>query len=290
MEYFEGKTVLLTGSTSGLGKSLLFILSRVRTCKIVITGRSPEKLSCLSRQLKDSLATIKTAELDLESPDREIDECISSIFKIHGVVNVAFNCAGMGFRGRVIETLGDVDRRVMQVDYFGQRAVIKSLLKRWEESGCASWDIVQVSSVQGYIGIGERASYAAAKHALIGFVDSLRVEFDEYPKRSMRRVMHVCPGYIATNHSVNSIRGDGTVYAEQDASTLSGFSPEYVAQRMLDGCVRGDREMIICDRGVRILLWIRALFPGLGFRILRNKYMGVKESIMVTVFKWLFSV
>lgn len=279
MQYFEGRTVLLTGATSGLGYSLLRIISLVRNCNIIIAGRSLKKLTSLVSDLGDVSAHISAAKLDLESSDSDIRESISVIYNIHGKIDVLLNCAGMGFRGKVVETVGDVDRRIMQVDYFGQIAVIKSLLQEWKQSGACAWDIVQVGSVQGFVGIADRAPYSAAKHALVGFLDCLRAELDEYPRPSARRVMLVAPGYIATNHSVNSITGSGSLYSEQDASTVSGYSPDYVARQILEGCAGGRRELIIADLKVKILLLIRSFFPALCFRILRNRFLvGTKQQ------------
>ena len=290
MQYFEGKTVLLTGATSGLGYSLLRILSLSRNCNIIIAGRSLKKLTSLTSDIGEVSAHISAAKLDLESSDSDIRESISLVYKIHGKIDVLLNCAGMGFRGKVVETLADVDRRIMQVDYFGQIAVIKSLLQQWKESGACAWDIVQVGSVQGFIGIADRAPYAAAKHALVGFVDCLRAEFDEYPRPSARRVMLVAPGYIATNHSINSITGSGSIYSEQDAATLSGYNPDYVARQILEGCAGGRRELIIADLKVKILLLIRSFYPGLCFKILRNRFLGSKQdqsSLLSSIYRWM---
>jgi dehydrogenase/reductase SDR family protein 7B len=290
MKYFEGKTVLLTGASSGLGCSFLRSLSRISDCKIVIAGRTPDKLASLVSKLEGVRAYVRTAKLDLDSTDKDIDEAISIIFKIYGRIDVLLNCAGMGFRGKIVDTIPDVDRRILQVDYFGQIAVIKSLCRKWEQEAISTWDVVQISSVQGFIGIGDRAPYAAAKHALVGFIDCLRTEFDEYPKTSKRRVMLACPGYIATNHSVNSITGEGKVYSMQDPATLQGASPDEVANRILEGCARGEREMIIADWKTRLLILFRMLFPSLCFRLLRNRYAGIKESLVCSVFKWILSI
>jgi energy-converting hydrogenase Eha subunit E len=146
MEYYEAKVVMITGAGSGLGLSLVQTLLRV--------------------------------PMDLEWSDSKIYDTIHAAYRCHGPVDILINSAGVGFRGLVAETISEVDRRVMQVDYFGQVSVVKSFLSANREKGSSRCHIIQISSVQGYFGLAERAPYAAAKHALVGFIDSLRSEVD----------------------------------------------------------------------------------------------------------------
>lgn len=287
MNYYKDKVVMVTGASSGLGLSLLRCLLGVEGCLVIASTRSPEKLRTLVKTWGISKPTCQYISIDLDSRDRDISEAVKLAFGIHGRVNVLINCAGMGFRGCVSDTGIDIDRRVMQVDYFGQIAIIKALLSLWNQSDASCGDIIQISSVQGFFGLGERAPYSAAKHALLGFIDSLRVEIDSFPAPSRFKVIHVCPGHIATNHSVNSIKADGTPYAAQDESTLAGYSPEFVASQTLARAALGVREIIIADMKVQMLMLIRTLFPLLCFRLLRNKQMGRKESFVRTVFSWM---
>ena len=82
-------------------------------------------------------------------------------------------------------------------------------------------------------GIPFRSAYAASKHALHGFFDSLRHEVTQFGVS----VTLCCPGYIQTNLSLNAVRGDGSSYGKMDETTKQGYSPQYVAAQVLTGFV-----------------------------------------------------
>lgn len=280
--------MLITGASSGLGLSLLRQLEGEGADTIIASSRSVSNLQKIVRDLGLDTNRVKCQALDLESSDSDIHKAVEEASEwVPNGIDVVINCAGMGFRGRVDETLGDIDRRIMQVDYFGQVAVIKSIMRCWSRAGKPRGHVVQVSSVQGYFGLGERAPYAAAKHALVGFIDSLRVELSSYPHGDDFRVTLVSPGYIATGHSSNALTGDGTIYAKEDESTATGYSPDYVASQVLKHLALGTPEVVIADFKIRLLIILRSLFPGLCFRLLRDRYMGKKEAFLVSFVKWL---
>ena len=272
-----------------MGRAILDQLAEIDGCQIIACSRNPESL-------KDAIATIRpvasinVAAIDLEWSDGEIAKAVSTYFTIFSGIDVLINCAGMGFRGRVTDTLLETDRRLMQVDYFGQIAVIKTLIGKWKELGTDKGHIIQISSVQGFFGLGERAPYSAAKHAMVGFVDSLRVELDSHPEHSNYRVTHVCPGHIATNHSLNAIMGDGSRYNIKDANMAEGYEPSKVAKELLSRCSIGEREIIIAPMKVKTVMVLRALAPLLCFRLLRNAFVGKRESFLKSITKWLLNL
>lgn len=278
MEYYNGKVVLVVGASEGLGYSIVSQLTVETSARVIATSRSATKIKQKLKLLPSR--NVRGVALSLNASDAEIAKSILAIIESEegGKIDILINCAGMGFRGKVSDTNLEVHRQVFQVDYFGQVAIIKSLL------GVSS-HIIQVSSVQGYVGIGERAPYAAAKHALVGFIDALRTECDE----ANTRITLVSPGYISTNHSANAITGNGSAYSQTDETTSTGYSPEYVANQLLVNSAQGKREVIIADFKTRLVIKLRLLFPNLCFRILRNRQLGIKESLAVSVFKWLLS-
>ncbi len=286
MQYYSDKVILITGATSGLGLSLVTALSLVPRCRIIAAGRSKDKLK---QVLKPLSCEIKYLMLDLNESDNSIKNMIESAFSLFGTVDIVINCAGMGFRGTVQDTKMDVHRMVMQVDYFGQVAVIKALVDRWAQEGPSSKrHIIQVSSVQGYFGIGGRAPYSAAKHALVGFIDSLRTEIDGSSSPTSNVIVTmVCPGYIQTNHSSNAITGSGETYSKQDETTALGDSPDHVAHQLLTRAARLEREVIIADSKIKLFIKIRYLAPQLYFRIIWNRYQNARESLLLTIYKWL---
>jgi dehydrogenase/reductase SDR family protein 7B len=274
---------MITGAGSGLGLEFVQHLLRVPKCRIIACGRSESRL----QELFGSYPEISISALDLEWSDSKISETIQNAFRFHGALDILINCAGVGFRGLVVETTSEVDRKVMQVDYFGQISVVKGVLTANQAEGFHQCHIIQISSVQGYFGLGERAPYSAAKHALVGWIDSLRSEVDSLDHRSKCVVTLVSPGYIATNHSCNALTGDGTSYAQNDETTVGGWSPQHVASRTLLDAALGKREIILADVKVKFLLLIRSLFPELCFRLIRNRFQKSRQSNLSCIVRWL---
>lgn len=281
---------MITGASSGLGLAILSILAQVPSCSVVACVRNIDKLKTIVASWPNHVATISYQTIDLASSDDEIAIAVSRAFSVESRIDVLLNCAGIGFRGLITDTLTNVDRQVMQVDYFGQIAVIKSLIKLWKSANCSCGDIIQISSVQAFFGLGERAPYSAAKHALCGYIDSLRVELDSFPSDSSLKVIHVCPGYIRTGHSLNSITADGKSYNKQDLSTTDGYDPSYVANELLIRASRGEREIIIAPLKIKLLICLRGVLQSLVFRLLKLRLTGARESFLKTVAKWTFGL
>ena len=290
MDYYENKRVLLTGASSGLGYAILQRLANVKNCRTIAAVRNKSKMDGIISSLSTAEGVeLYVAHLDLDQTDAVITHCISSAFRVFGGIDIVINCAGMGFRGLVKETVLETDRRILQVDYFAQVLIIKAIQRLWLESGASTGDIVQISSVQGFFGLGDRAPYSAAKHAISGFIDSLRVEIDSYPSRSSFRVINVCPGHIATSHSVNALTGDGSTYCHSDPSTDEGYDPAYVALELLVRASKGEREIVIAPSKVHALIYLRILAPSLCFRLTRNLFRQTRESILKTIMKWVLN-
>jgi dehydrogenase/reductase SDR family protein 7B len=286
MEYYENKVVLVTGAGSGLGLSIVKQLECIPNCRILASGRSHARMTETFRDYPH----IETCCIDLEWDDGKILEAVGKIHDRHGRIDILVNCAGMGFRGQVVDTTLEVDRRIMQVDYFGQVAVIKGVLGSNRMKGLARCHILQVSSVQGYFGMGDRAPYSAAKHALVGFIDSLRAEIDTLNDKSEVFVTMVSPGYIATNHSCNAVTADGAIYSRNDETTAEGWSPDEVAHKALLAAACKEREVVLADVKIKFLVFIRCLFATLCFRLIRNRQMGRRESVLKTVLMWLVGI
>jgi dehydrogenase/reductase SDR family protein 7B len=287
MDHFRHKVVLVTGASSGLGLALVFELAALEGCSIVAASRDKGRMSSSLSRRGVSTRNIQSVQIDLESTPEDIRKGVDTALACFGRIDILVNCAGMGFRGLVVDTVESVDRRIMQVDYFGQVSLIKAILALWRENEQLHGDIIQISSVQALFGLGERAAYSAAKHALHGFIGSLRAEIDDYPKRSHLRVFEALPGHICTNHSLNAITGNGDSYNKEDASTKEGYEPGFVARRILSGVNSGTREIVIADWRVKALILLRTLFPPLAFRLLRNRLTGSRESFMSSIVNWI---
>jgi len=204
-EYFDGKVVWITGASGGFGEALALSLAKDAKLKgLILSARRQDALervkeSCLkmARELQVEVLPLDLAKID------SLPQAAAEAKNFFGEVGILINNGGIGFRGLGEETEIEIDQMVMNVDYFSGVVLTKSLLPDWLEKG--QGHVVQVSSVQGFFGLPGRTAYAAAKHAALGFYDSLRAEVAD---RGVY-VTTVCPGYIATGHSQNAAKGAG---------------------------------------------------------------------------------
>lgn len=271
-EYFEGKVVWITGASGGLGEALCIALCRLsRPRGLVLSARTLPELErvrrhCLELQ-PDLQAEVVPVDLaDIDTLHSVADKALQSF---GGFIDVLVNNGGRGFRDVAAQTPLEVDRVMMNVNYFSGVALVKSLLPSWIQAN--SGHIVQISSVQGFFGLPGRTAYSATKHAAVGFYDSLRAEVAE----SGICVTMVAPGYIATKHSENAAHGGGTRYPE--GHTSKGVPPESMAPQILAAVARRQPEFVPAALDARLARLLRCACPPLLFRIMRRR--AAKERL-----------
>ncbi|CAM9517668.1 unnamed protein product [Scytosiphon promiscuus] len=133
---------------------------------------------------------------------------------------------------------------------------------------------VVINSVQGKFGMGFRSSYAASKHALVGFFDCLRAE---HASRGLG-VLSVFPGYVRTSLSVNALEADGTKHAQMDATTAQGRDPREVADEIWRAAAEGKDEIVIADLKTRVALLLRAFAPRVLFKIMAKRAVKARPT------------
>nr|CAD7262472.1 unnamed protein product [Timema shepardi] len=264
----QGKVVLVTGASSGLGEALAHEFYRAG-CRVILASRRQKELERVRTNLLNSYKTEPAHPpviLPLDLVDlNSIPECVNKILDIHGHVDILVNNAGISHRGDVITTKVDVDIKVMLVNYFGQVALTKAVLPSMIKRG--SGHVIAVSSIQGKIAIPQRSAYAASKHALQAFCDTLRAEVAHHNVK----VSVVTVGYINTNLSLNAVTGTGQIYGVMDATTASGYDPKYVAKEMLKVILLEKKEVTIAPLSPRLAIVLRTLAPEIFFWVMEKR-------------------
>jgi short-subunit dehydrogenase len=265
MPYLSGKVVWITGASSGIGEALVYEFAR-NGCRLIISARRREELERV-RTVCQSIApsTVEILPLDLSKADT-LPIATESAIKIYGHVDVLVNNGGISQRGLAKETSLDVDRRIMEVDYFGTVALTKYLLPHILSKGTGHF--VVTSSMVGIIGTPYRSGYSAAKHALHGFFDSLRAELWKDSKDIY--VTIICPGWINTNLSLVALKGDGTTQDAKDDTHAKGLSPEFVAKKIVKAVVNKKSEIYVGGTKETLAGYLKRYLPGLFERIIRN--------------------
>jgi short-subunit dehydrogenase len=181
-----------------------------------------------------------------------------------GDVDVLVHSGGVSQRSLVVDTDLATDRAIMDLNFFGTvaltKAVLPSMLAR------RSGHIVPISSVVGYVGTPLRSTYAASKHALHGFFDSLRAEV----AKDGIAITIVCPGYIRTNVSRNALTGNGTAFGKMDDTHKDAMRPEECARHIVDAVANRNEEVVIGGKEAWAVP-LKRFFPRVVSRMVRMK-------------------
>lgn len=258
-EYFGDKVLWVTGASAGLGEALCLALARgSRPRGLIISARRELELQRVRRQcleLQPELK-VKVLPLDLGNVD-SLPAAAKEATSFCGLVDVLFNNGGRGFRDVAAQTPLEIDRMMMDINYFSGVCLVKSLLGGWIERGTGH--VIQIASVQGFFGLPGRTAYAATKHAAMGFYDSLRSEVAD----SGIAVTMVAPGYINTAHSAGAAHGSGGKYPE--GHTSKGVAPEVLAVQVLAAAARKKQEIAPAAVDARIARLLRCACPPVLF-------------------------
>lgn len=257
----RGKTIWLTGASSGIGESLAYALNE-KGAKLILSSRSRDALEKVRRNCSGIKENVSVLPLDLADLD-SLPARAREAEKVYGSIDALVNNGGVSQRAYAVDTDFTVDETIMKTNYFGAvaltKAVLPGMLKR--KSGM----LVVVSSVMGKFGAPLRSGYAASKHALQGYFDSLRAEMHDYNIK----ILIVCPGYIRTNVSLNALKGDGMAHGRMDDGQKKGWSPEACAKSIVSAMEKEKRE--IYPGGIEIVgVYLNRFFPGLFSKIVRK--------------------
>ncbi|MBU3011575.1 SDR family oxidoreductase [Polaribacter vadi] len=249
---FNDKIIWITGASSGIGKALAIELSN-QNAKLILSSRKKEGLELVKNQCKNK-EDVKIVILDLEDYSNlqlKADEAIAAF----GKVDILVNNGGISQRSLVSETNIEVDKRIMDINYLGTVALTKAILPHFIKN--KKGHFVVTTSIVGKIGTPLRSSYAASKHALHGFFDSLRAE----QHQNKIDVTLVCPGFVNTNVSKNALTGNGTPQQKMDVATENGIQPERFAKLMVKAIKNKKEEVYIAGAKEKLGVYVKRFLP-----------------------------
>ncbi len=195
---------------------------------------------------------------------------IATAVKQLGRIDVVINNAGISHRSPFEATATAVLRRVLEVNLFGGIHLTRPALPALRQSRGL---IVAISSIAGYTPLIARTGYAASKHAVHGFFESLRTEV----AADGIDVMLVCPSFIATGIDRNALGPDGRAVTHAQVVVGQRLQPDAVANRIFDGCESSQRLLLI-GRTAWAAWWVSRLAPSLYERIMARKLRGEMVS------------
>ena len=263
---FAGKVIWITGASSGIGEALARELARAGA-HLVLSSRRASELERV-RASCDRAADHQVLPLDL-TKNETFAAAVAEVIARHGRIDVLVNNGGISQRAFAADTHQQIERTLMEVDYFGPVALTKAVLPsmRIRRAG----HIVVVSSVMGYVGTPGRSTYAAAKHALHGYFDCLRAEV----WREGIRVTLACPGYVKTAVSDNALGPDGRKHGRTDRTHVKGMTPEKCAAAIIRAVAKGRDEAYIGREAGAI--YLKRFLPWIYARIVRRMTFSVGD-------------
>jgi short-subunit dehydrogenase len=248
----KDKLIWITGASSGIGKALAEELAS-RGAKLILSARNEQQLQALQSSLPNSqlhhVVPLDLAEADsLAAVARLVDESI-------GPVDILINNGGISQRSTALATRLEVQRKVMEVNYFGTIALTTAVAPQIIKNGGGM--VVNIASVAGKVGGKSMAGYSGSKHALIGYMDCLRAE----ESLNGLQVLNICPGYVQTAISVNAMTASGEQYGKVARTIADGITPEQCARQIVKA-ILGDKEEVVIGHGLSY--WapmIKRFFP-----------------------------
>ena len=258
---FANKVVWITGASSGIGIEMARQLAN-KGAKVVLSSRNEAKLLEIQNTLTNSEVHL-VVPLDLEQ-NSSFDILAKKVYDHFGQIDFLFNNGGLSQRSNVRETPIEVDRRIMEINYFGNIALTKAVLPYMEKQ--KSGHIVVISSIAGKFGFFLRSAYSASKHALHGFYESLRLEEEQYGIN----VTIACPGKINTSISINALNSSGDQHGEMDHNQETGMSAEECVSILLKAVSKNKKEVLIGNKEIKAVT-LKRLFPKIFWKVIRKQ-------------------
>jgi NAD(P)-dependent dehydrogenase (short-subunit alcohol dehydrogenase family) len=187
---FEGKVVLVTGGTSGIGKTTAIEFARAGA-KVVLTGRREKEGAEVVRQIEKLGGDAAFVRADI-AKDADVKAMVDFTVKKYGKLDVAFNNAGVEWKGPLDQATEAEYRRIFDINVWGVLNSMRHEIPLMLKNGGGA--IVNTSSVAGHAGLAGVSVYIASKHAVEGLTKAVALEF---AKQNVR-INAVAPGPIAT--------------------------------------------------------------------------------------------
>ncbi len=246
-----GRIVWITGASSGIGAALARALGAAGW-GLILSGRRVAAL-------EDVAASIAAPALVLPFEATELAALpgvAAQALAWRGRIDMLVNNAGVSQRSLALDTELATYRAIMETDFFAPLRLTQLVAPHMVER--RSGRIVAVSSLAGRTGTALRTGYCAAKHAMVGYFEALRAEFEMAYGVGVTIVL---PGSVRTPIAVNALQGDGSVRGVSDENIEAGMDADEVARRIVDGIEANAREIVVAQGAELAGIGLRATDP-----------------------------
>lgn len=265
------KTTIITGASSGIGKSLAFEFAK-RGANLVLAARNIDALKDLTKLLEKQYGIKAIAAPCDVTIEENCEHLINQTISTFGNIDILINNAGISMRALFNDADIGVLKVVMDVNFWGTVYCTKYALPELLKS---KGSVIGVSSIAGYKGLPGRTGYSASKFAMNGFLDALRVE-------NLKTGLHVLtasPGFTASNIRNTALDKNGVQQGESTLHEEKMMTSDEVANIIADGVENRVRTLIMTGQG-KLTVFLSKLLPGLLDKLVYNTIAKEKNSLL----------
>jgi len=258
---YSSKIVWITGASSGIGKALANHYNHLGAL-VILSARNEKALTDVQQQLPNPNQSA-IVPLDLEKSDK-FPLITKQVIEKYNKIDILINNGGISQRGEASKTPLEIDRRIMEINYFGNIALTKSVLPYMQEKQAGH--IIVISSIAGKFGFYLRSAYSASKHALQGFYESLLLE----EAKNNIKVTIAYPGKINTPISVSALNSEGKKHGKMDHNQETGMSAEECAKIIQEAELKNKKSVLVGNKEIKAV-YLKRFFPKLFWRVIAKQ-------------------
>jgi short-subunit dehydrogenase len=254
----KGKRIILTGASEGIGRALALELAS-RGARLALAARDRDRLESLAQECRVRGGEALAIPTDVTN-QQDLEWLVSESLKAYGGLDAVVHNAGITMWSR-FDAMADLSifERIMEVNYYAPVRLTALTLPHLRQSRGL---IVAVASLAGLTGVPERSGYAASKHALVGFFDSLRIEL----AGTGVDVSVVAPDFVVSEIHKRAIGPDGEPLGTSPMVQLKIMTAEECAARIVRAMEKRQRLLLMSTRG-KLGRWLKLLAPNVIDRI-----------------------
>ena len=258
---FNNKTIWITGASSGIGEACAYLLAK-ENANLILTALETDLLVKVQEKCTSLGGKCEILPYDL-SDIEGIPMLVEKALNLFGLVDIMYNNAGISQRAKVADTLFEVDKKIMDINFFAPVRISKLLIPQMIENGGGTF--VTTTSISGRFGFPLRSAYCSSKHALYGFFETIHAE---YFGQNIRCVM-VCPGRVKTNISFYALEKSGKQHGKLDAGQAGGISVDKAAKKIVKAIRKQKPEVLVGSKEL-LMVYFKRFIPALNRKIARN--------------------
>lgn len=261
MEGLTDKVIIITGASEGIGRALALALAPLG-CKLVLSARNESRLLSLAHEVVSQGHEPFVFAADVTSKS-QCQQLIDTSVEHFGRIDILVNNAGMTMSSKFDDLMElDILERIMKVNYLGPAYLTHAALPELKKN---LGQVVIVASVAGLTGVPTRSGYAASKHAVIGFFDSLRIELAD----DNVAVTTICPDFVVSEIHKRALDRHGHPLGESPMQESKILTAEECAKMMVPVISSRGRLLITSMRG-RLGRLLKLIAPRLIDKIARR--------------------